>query len=241
MSLIRSKDRKVANAVNKSGTQASIANTFGLPSGKAFSCPGATSVCETICYAGKLEKVFKGVRQVLVSNYEQLVNANLVEMTLLIDEMIKDFRADCEKRGAEKLFRIHWDGDFFSRDYALAWAVVIRANWDIQFWAYTRSDFAVDVLAPMNLGNLALYFSADSANKELAWELKRKYGVKLAYLAKDFATGKADFNEQQEKSAIPCPENNRKIPMISEQGSACVRCSQCVFARNDILFSASKK
>ena len=83
--LTRSKDRKVANAVNKAGTQASIANTFGLPSGKAFSCPGATSVCETICYAGKLEKVFKGVRQVLVSNYEQLVNANLVEMTLLIE------------------------------------------------------------------------------------------------------------------------------------------------------------
>jgi hypothetical protein len=29
--------------------------------------------------------------------------------------------------------------------------------------------------------------------------------------------------------------------MISEKGSACVVCSQCIFARNDILFSASKK
>jgi hypothetical protein len=29
--------------------------------------------------------------------------------------------------------------------------------------------------------------------------------------------------------------------MISEKGSACVLCSQCVFARNDILFSATKK
>jgi hypothetical protein len=29
--------------------------------------------------------------------------------------------------------------------------------------------------------------------------------------------------------------------MISTEGSACVRCSQCVFARNDILFSATKK
>lgn len=241
MPLIRSKDRKVANLVNNAGKQPLIANAFGLPSGKAFSCPGATSVCETICYAGRLEKVFKGIRDVITSNYEQLKDATLAEMTLLIDEMIQDFRADCDKRGAEKLFRIHWDGDFFSRDYAIAWAVVIRANWDIQFWVYTRSDFAVDVLAPMNLGNLALYFSADSANKDLAWEMKRKYGVKLAYLAKDFATGKADFNEQQEKSAVPCPENNKKLPLISEKGSACVVCSQCVFARNDILFSASKK
>jgi hypothetical protein len=237
--LTRSKDRKVANAVNKSGTQASIANTFGLPSGKAFSCPGATSVCETICYAGKLEKVFKGVRQVLVSNYEQLLATDTLGMIALIDEMIQDFKADCEKRNADKLFRIHWDGDFFSEEYARAWAFVIRLNPDVQFWAYTRSDFAVPIL--IDIENLALYFSADSANKVLAWELKRKYGVKLAYLAKDFATGKSDFNEQQEKSAIPCPENNRKIPMISEKGSACVTCSQCVFARNDILFSASKK
>ncbi len=239
MSLTRSKDRKVANAVNKSGTQATIANTFGLPSGKAYSCPGATSVCETICYAGKLEKVFKGVRQVLVSNYEQLLATDTLGMIALIDEMIQEFKADCEKRNADKLFRIHWDGDFFSEDYARAWAFVIRLNPDVQFWAYTRSDFAVPIL--VNIPNLALYFSADSANKTLAWELKREYGIKLAYLAKDFATGKSDFNEQQEKSAVPCPENNKKIPMISEKGSACVMCSQCVFARNDILFSASKK
>lgn len=239
MALIRSKDRKVANQVNKSGTQASMANTFGLPSGKAFSCPGATSVCETICYAGKLEKVFKGVRQVLLSNYEQLVNADRLTMVALLDEMIQEFKTECDKRNADKLFRIHWDGDFFNEDYSIAWRMVIQMNPDVQFWAYTRSDFAVPYLHDVD--NLSLYFSADSANRELAWKMKREYGVKLAYLAKDFATGKADFNEQQEKSAIPCPENNRKLPMISTNGSACVACSQCVFARNDILFSASKK
>ena len=97
MALIRSKDRKVANQVNKSGTQASMANTFGLPSGKAYSCPGATSVCETICYAGKLEKVFKGVRENLLKNWEQLKDADVLEMTVLIGEMITDFVAECEK------------------------------------------------------------------------------------------------------------------------------------------------
>ncbi len=239
MALIRSKDRKVTNAVNKAGKQALIANAFGLPSGKAYSCPGATSVCETICYAGRLEKVFKGIREVITSNFEQLQATDLLGKIALLNEMIQDFRSDCEKRNAEKLFRIHWDGDFFDEEYTRAWQFVIRLNPDVQFWAYTRSDFAVPIL--IDIENLALYFSADSANKTLAWELKRKYGVKLAYLAKDFATGKSDFNEQQEKSAVPCPENNKKIPMISEKGSACVVCSQCVFARNDILFSASKK
>jgi len=237
--LIRSKDRKVANIVNKGGTQALVANTFGLPAGKAFACPGATSVCEVMCYAGKLEKVFKGVREVLLSNWEQLKDADYFTMISLLSEMIEGFVVDCEKRGADKLFRIHWDGDFFSEEYTRAWRTVIRDYPDVQFWAYTRSAFAVPIL--IDLPNLGFYFSADSANKTLAWQLKREYGIKLAYLAKDFATGKSDFNEQQEKSAIPCPENNKKIKMISTEGSACVRCSQCVFARNDILFSASKK
>ncbi len=64
MKLKRSNDRKVANAVSKNGKTPTIANTFGLPAGKAFSCPGATSICESVCYAGKLEKVYKGVRAV---------------------------------------------------------------------------------------------------------------------------------------------------------------------------------
>ena len=239
MSLIRSKDRKVANQVNKSGKQPTMANTFGLPSGKAYSCPGATSVCEKICYAGNLERIFKGVREVLTKNWEQVKDADYLTTYNLIDEMITEFVAECDKRNAEKLFRIHWDGDFFNETYTLAWKDVILKHGQVQFWAYTRSDFAIPMLT--GIANLSLYFSTDEANKDLGFELKKQYDVKLAYLAKDFATGKADFKTIQDKSAIPCPENNRKLQLISEKGSACVACSQCVFARNDILFSASKK
>jgi hypothetical protein len=239
MSLIRSKDRKVTNAVSPNGKTATIANTFGLPSGKAYSCPGATSVCETICYAGKLEKVFKGVKTTLLHNWELLKDANYETMVALIDEMIVSFIADCDKRGADKLFRIHWDGDFFSRGYTQAWRTVIKNHPDVQFWAYTRSDFAVPLLS--GIENLGLYFSTDEANKDLGKQLKQRHGVKLAYLAKTFQVGKDDFKQLQEKAAVPCPENNRKLPMISPKGSACVTCSQCVFARNDILFSATKK
>jgi len=237
--LIRSKDRKVTNSVTPNGKQANIANTFGIPSGKAYSCPGATSVCESVCYAGKLEKVFKGVRANLLHNWELLKDADVQTMTDLLDEMITEFIADCEKRGAEKLFRIHWDGDFFSKGYAFAWAAVIISHPDVQFWAYTRSDFAVPIL--IGIPNLGLYFSMDSANKVLGTRLAVEYGVKLAYLANTFEEGKRDMLNIRPKSAVPCPENNKKIPMISEKGSACVTCSQCVFARNDILFSATKK
>ena len=82
--LLRSKDRKVANAITPNGKQASIANTFGLPAGKAYSCPGATTVCETVCYAGKLEKVFPGVKKNLLHNWALLKDADLDTMQVLI-------------------------------------------------------------------------------------------------------------------------------------------------------------
>jgi hypothetical protein len=237
--LKRSKDRKVTNAVSPNGKTPTIANTFGLPSGKAYSCPGATSVCEKICYAGNLERIYKGVKDILVDNWNQLKDAKYPKMVMLLDEMIVDFKKDCDKRNADKLFRIHWDGDFFSVQYAIAWATVIKKHSDVQFWVYTRSDFAVPVL--QNIPNLALYFSADDANFELASKLKETTGVKLAYLAENFAAGKERMLEITVKSAVPCPENNKKLKLISDKGSACVTCGQCVYERNDILFSRTKK
>jgi hypothetical protein len=103
MKLKRSNDRKVANLVTKNGKQAAIANTFGLPAGKAYSCPGATSICESVCYAGKLEKLFPGVKTNLLHNWELLRNADMDTMLILLDEMIVEFIADCEKKDAPKL------------------------------------------------------------------------------------------------------------------------------------------
>jgi Gene product 88 len=239
MPLVRSKDRKVTNAVSPNGKTPTIANTFGLPSGKAYSCPGATSVCEKICYAGKLEKVYKGVKDVLLNNWNLLKDASQIEMENMLFQMISEFDRDCEKRNAEKLFRIHWDGDFFNETYTRAWKTVIKSFPGIQFWVYTRSAFAVPILS--NVDNLSLYFSTDDDNWQLASELKQEHDVKLAYLANNFAMGKERMLSITPKSAIPCPENAKKLKLISEKGSACVTCGQCVFARNDILFSASKK
>ena len=239
LKLKRSNDRKVANLVTKNGKQAAIANTFGLPAGKAFSCPGATSVCESVCYAGKLEKLFKGVKANLLHNWDLLKDADGESMVRLIDEMIVDFVADCEKKDAPKLFRIHWDGDFFNDTYAYAWKVVIDKHPDIQFWVYTRVKSAALILKDVT--NLSLYFSADSENVKTAVDLKINSGVRMAYLAKNFAIGQADVKEMIGKPAAKCPENNKQIPLISTAGSACVSCSLCVYSKSDIIFSASKK
>ena len=239
LKLKRSNDRKVANLVTKNGKQAAIANTFGLPAGKAFSCPGATSVCESVCYAGKLEKLFKGVKANLLHNWDLLKDADQLTMETLLTEMINEFRTDCVKKDAPMLFRIHWDGDFFNDDYTNAWKNVINNNPDIQFWVYTRVRSAALILK--DVSNLSLYFSADSENVKTAVDLKINSGVRMAYLAKNFAIGQADVKEMIGRPAAKCPENNKQIPLISTNGSACVSCSLCVYSKSDIIFSASKK
>jgi hypothetical protein len=239
LKLKRSNDRKVANLVTKNGKQAAIANTFGLPAGKQFSCPGATSVCETVCYAGKLEKLFKGVKTNLLHNWDLLKDADLQTMYTLLSEMIAEFKTDCVKKDAPMLFRIHWDGDFFNDDYTQAWRMVIEEQPDIQFWVYTRVKSAALILK--DIPNLSLYFSTDSENVKVGVDLKINSGVRLAYLAKNFAIGQADMKEIMGKPGAKCPENNKQIPLISNAGSACVSCSLCVYSKADIVFSATKK
>ena len=239
LKLKRSNDRKVANLVTKNGKQAAIANTFGLPAGKAYSCPGATSVCESVCYAGKLEKIFPGVRTNLLHNWSLLKDADSMTMSALLNEMITDFVADCNKKDAPKLFRIHWDGDFFNDTYTLAWKEIILNHPDIQFWVYTRVKSAALLLK--DIDNLSLYFSTDSENVKIGVDLKINSGVRLAYLAKNFAIGQADMKEMIGKPGAKCPENLKAIPLISSAGSACVSCGLCVYSKADIVFSATKK
>ena len=236
--LKRSNDRKVTNAVSPNGKTPTVANTFGLPAGKAYSCPGATSICESVCYAGKLEKIYKGVRDNLLHNWNLLKDADHDTMVQLLDEMINEFKKDSDKRKAPYLFRIHWDGDFFNDTYTYAWKNVIEKHSDVQFWVYTRVQNAALIIK--DIPNLSLYFSADDDNIEIAETLSIQ-GIRLAYLGKTFKATESKMKELTGKVGAMCPENKKSIPLISQEGSACVRCSLCVFGKADIRFSASKK
>lgn len=234
-----SKDRKVTNLVSPNGKTAKIANTFGLPAGKNYSCPGATKVCEKVCYAGKLEKIYKGVAATLLHNWNLLKDASGDDMASLLDAMVCGFIRECEKKGAEKLFRIHWDGDFFKPEYTRAWRRVILSHPDVKFWVYTRVPDAVAILH--DTPNLSLYFSCDSENKTIGLGLLSKYPkIKLAILGENFDNGLETLKNSGTKGA-KCPENNKKIPLISKGGSACISCGLCVNGRGNVVFSISKK
>lgn len=243
--LARSHDRKVTNLLNASGKASVIANSFGLPAGKAFACPDATSFCEKICYAGKLEKVYKGVKNVLVSNFSELLYADYLNgidgMVELLDAMINEFEMECEKRNADKFFRIHWDGDFFSAEYARAWSKVIAIHPEIQFWVYTRSFDTVNVVPILHgIPNLRMFVSADNVNISKANEIANQYpGVFIATVADTFAEARETIIDTS-RNSYACPENKKVLPMVG----ACAACGVCIGntrAAGDVLFSVKKR
>lgn len=251
--LKRSKDRKITNLPSPNGKTANGANSFGLPSGKAFSCPGATTVCEKVCYAGRLEKVYKGVKDILMHNWDALQGKSVDEMQALIQEMIDDFRKEtlmAIRKGKKATFdfRIHWDGDFFSLDYAQAWANVIENSKDINFWVYSRSfDGAtlnvLPVFDAISRDNLSFFLSVDRANMAVAKVARKEYNwAKWAFLSNSFAEGQDEMDSEGiSGKRYNCPEIGGRIPLIDKKGAACIRCNLCPSGKGDIVFSITKK
>jgi hypothetical protein len=235
MKLRRSFDRKVTNLAKACGKQARIANCFGLPSGKSYSCIGETEVCKQVCYAGRLEKLYPSVKKLLLQNWNLLREASYSTTVSLLAAMVDEFKVDCDKWQARPIFRIHWDGDFFHERYWLAWADVVCRNPDIKFWVYTRVEAAAVDLR--NIANLSLYYSTDSENVEIGTRLNADYGIKLASLGYTFEAAK----QLTDVRSVKCPENRGSMPLISASGSACDRCSLCVTSDKNVLFSISKK
>jgi hypothetical protein len=240
MKLKRNFDRKVTNLPSPNGKAAKIANTLGLPSGTAFSCPMATSVCSKVCYAGRIEKMYKGSRAVVEHNWALVRDADRPTLVGLLTDMLNDFIVDCEKWDAPKSFRIHWDGDFFKVDYVEAWKEVILAHPQVQFWVYTRTPYAFEILD--GIENLALYFSTDSENQGIAEGLRANAKTgRLAVLADTFADGEVVMRSITGKVGARCPENAKQIPLISTEGSACMSCGLCPKGQVDVRFSALKR
>ena len=235
--LKRSHDRKTTARVNAAGTQSLLKNAFSLPSGRNYSCPGATKVCETVCYAGKLEKQYPAFRDLALHNWELLSGANETEMYILLWEMIEEFSQECAKHNISKVFRWHADGDIFNADYARAIARTCNAHTDVQFWIYTRSFKFVEYI--YGIPNLGVYLSVDAENKERALETKDKFpNARFAYLAETHEDGKEFMLTETGKPGAICPENAKRIPLITKDGGACVTCGLCIFGKADIRFAS---
>lgn len=242
MTLKLSNDRKVSplSRQSKSGEWKPLSpNSFGLPAGK--SCPGETPFCKG-CYAASIEKRWKnGPGKLVQHNYDALLEcgSNVSRMVdLLADMMVRFLDAHTKVSETLPVFRIHWDGDFYSKPYTVAWSQIIRRFRGIQFWAYTRSFEFVPYLD--NPANLALYLSVDEFNVDDATEvLIANPWVRLAFCADTWeATEDIASRFPQERKGPRCPALTGKLPLVNDEGvGACVACGLCIYGKNNVRFA----
>jgi hypothetical protein len=225
-----SKDRKVASGgyyqASRKRWIPAIKNSFGLPSGD--SCPGRTEFC-TSCYAERSERQ-PGVRSLVERNLDRLRSAGTVAaMAHLLVDAVGEYAEAARRHQVpmeDRIFRIHWDGDFFSTDYARAWRKAILAHPGIQFWAYTRSFTAEVNVVPhlVGLANLELYLSVDEHNAARAALVSDIWpAVKLALCAPT----EDDARALMPGRSVACPENVGRVPLMTDGRGACLTCRLC--------------
>lgn len=143
---------------------------FNLPAGKT--CPGA-NICKSMavqtasgrkifdfkstefrCFAASSEVQYDGVFANRAENWLEvkyhLHNGNLAEY--LNTELHKNLKKKHTR------VRIHESGDFFSREYLMAWILVAQTNPNLDFYCYSKSlEFFLGLTLPENFYLTASY------------------------------------------------------------------------------------
>lgn len=213
-------------------------NTFGLYHGlpeQGGTCPGATvgeggclsvrnGLLRKTCYVEKLTQIYPAFANRIKNNSSMLVGKSKDEMIAALSETVAAF----VKKSKDKLyFRLHTSGDFFSLEYAEAWAEVIRKYSNVRFWAYTRSFVGeANFVAPLiGLPNLSLYLSCDPNNYEEASKVFESYKDAMPSLGMAWLGDNAPDTESNRW--VKCPANSGKINSTEDAG-ACSKCRLCV-------------
>lgn len=230
--LIPSNDRKVR-------AYPSQRNTFGLMPGALAdggTCPGATygpGGCRYIpvgrrtpvCYVEPLMQLRTAVRGVLESNTRSVMQADEDQLLQVFAAEFARFRTQELRRSKPCLsYRLHWAGDVPDERYARALRRAIEQASDIQFWGYTRSLFAVPLLA--GVSNLIWYISADPCNLKEAVRVYRQNtdGVFFSMMSKRTPP-------KYLGKFVRCPVDAGTMPLEG----ACHKCRACL-RREQIWF-----
>jgi hypothetical protein len=202
-------------------------NTFSLtqgPPSEGGTCPHATKGpggCLNVCYDKNLRKLYKRYAAVEDANTAKVIDADFALAYRVIKNTITKWLL--ANKGNKPFFRIHTGGDFFNLTYVEAWSKVIEETPSVRFWAYTRSLFAVPVLAECK--NLTLMLSCDIVNKDEVLVVYDKYkdypNVAIAWMGDSFPEDVVD------RPSLACPEVTGKVKKLDDIG-ACARCRVCV-------------
>ena len=209
-------------------------NTFGLMYGlpeNGGTCPGATTgkggcldvrdgLKRQTCYMAKIATIYKAVGNVLAENTALLTNKTVEEMTEICKATVTEFIK--RSKGTDLFFRLHYSGDFFSKEYTEAWANTVKFFPQVHFWVYTRSHDLIDPL--LGLDNITIFLSCDPSNFDKVYETFKEKKDKYNNLGMAFMGNEAP--DQDTHRWVKCPEISGKVD--NEGSGACSKCRLCV-------------
>ena len=203
---------------------------YGLPE-NGGTCPGATTgkggcldvrdgLRRQTCYMAKIVAIYKAVGNVLAKNTDMLQGKSVDEMTAVCTATVEAFIK--KNKNTNLFFRLHYSGDFFSKEYVQAWARVVKKFPQVQFWVYTRSH---DLIEPiLGLDNITVFLSCDPSNFVEVKKIYEKYKEKHSNLGMAFMGN--DAPNQEENRWVKCPEITGKVK--NDDKGACSKCRLCV-------------
>ena len=207
-------------------------NTFGLNFGlpeNGGTCSGATlgkGGCLDVqdghkrptCYMAKITQIYKGVGPILQTNTDMLRGKTIDEMVVVLTNTFQEFKN--KNKQEYWYFRSTFSGDFFSEDFARAFAIACKKFPEVQFWLYTRSHQFVEILS--DAPNAAIYISVDPCNKDAGLavyeKLKDRKNVGIAMMS--------NKEELCDIRFTTCPEISGKLHNTKNAG-ACSKCRLC--------------
>lgn len=185
--------------------------SFSLPSVKA--CPMRTKLCEKLCYAFKIERIYKNAS----AAYE--LNMSLVDDPGFVTEMIIKIADHWKRKKAKPVsFRWHVSGDFKDIRYLYKIKDIMTAFPHIIFYGYTRNWSDPSWLSHLNslreLPNFTLFASVDD-----------EHIAKNQLPPKDWRVAYMGDSPVKTMRLIDCPEQAGK--KLNGKKMTCETCGFC--------------
>lgn len=162
-------------------------------------CPWATALCKRFCYARKSERCYP---QVLPARRDNTTAAKSASFAQDMIDILHIMTARTKKQHI--VVRIHESGDFFNKQYAMAWLEIAQHFSNdprFVFMAYTKSfTYFDDVELPENF-HLRASIWADTDAAQIALVLKNNWPI---YTAVEHFTDNDTFTQCRCSDCATC-------------------------------------
>jgi len=141
-------------------------------------CPNCAD-CAASCYARKAEKVYPQVLPCRERNYQATQDLEQFkrDMVALIKRTQKT-----SKKHTPSAVRIHESGDFYSKEYAEAWAAIARECPELTFYGHTKAPENLPEDIPENMNIVESILPNGEVNfgsKEKVLRMSKEYGAAI--------------------------------------------------------------